>query len=670
MTSPLHRMLVGALAVLGHQAVAAPSDQHDLTALPIEQLLNLEVVTASKIPQKLSDVPASVSVITADDIKHYGYRTLADILRSVRGVYVTYDRNYSYVGIRGSGRPGDFNTRLLILVDGKRLNDAAYDQGAAGTEFPIDAELIERVEFVAGPGSAIYGSSAFFGVVNVITKTGAALAHTELALTKASYGATRGRAASGMLLNGGKVDLLVGVSGFDSRGKDLYFPEFDDPASNHGIASGLDYDRYKRLFAKLGAGGLSLEAYFGRRTKGIPTASYRQQFNNPLSRTTDEYAVAGLSYQTPLSGNLELYTSLSANRYRYHGNYMYHPGAGTINRDLCESRALVGEVRLLSTAIRDHKLIAGAEYFNDSQRQIANFDILPYVSYLDIDIPKHGYGLYLQDDIRLGEQFALNAGVRHDHDSEGGNANNPRVALRYKATPQVTFKALYGAAFRSANVYERYYGSSTFLQLNQNLRSERIHTGELSVEYFPSNRFRASASLFQYRVKDLLALTTDPGSGRLYFSNIDATRSGGVDLETEWLGTDGRRLKASVSFQAARNDVTDEWLTNSPRRLLKLNYSAPLLRDGLRASVEYQAMSRRRSPLGGEVGGFGLVNLTLLSRKLGKHVELAASIYNVLDKRYADAPSEEHFDNSDPPRHLTAIAQPRRNWRVLVTHEF
>jgi len=663
-------MLVGAFAVLGHQAVAAPSDMHDLTALPIDQLLNLEVVTATKIPQKLSDVPASVSVITADDIKHYGYRTLADILRSVRGVYVTYDRNYSYVGTRGSGRPGDFNTRLLIMVDGKRLNDATYDQGAAGTEFPIDVELIERVEFVPGPGSAIYGSSAFFGVVNVITKTGAALAHTELALTKASYGTTRGRVISGMPLGRGKADLLVGVSGFDSRGQDLYFPEFDDAASNHGIANGLDYDRYKRLFAKLGAGGLSLEAYFGRRTKGIPTASYGQQFNAPLSHTRDEYAAAGVSYQAPLSNSLELYASLSANRFRYDGTYVLSQGeAATVNRDLSESRALAGEVRLLSTAIRNHKLIAGAEYFNDSRRQMVNFDVLPYVSYLDIDIPKHGYGLYLQDDIRLSEQFALNAGVRHDHDSEGGNANSPRLALLYQATPQVTFKALFGTAFRSANAYERYYASSSSNKLNPNLRSEHVRTGELSVEYFPTNRFRASASLFQYRVKDLLSLTTDPSDGRLYFSNVDATRSGGVEFETEWLGAGDRRLKASVSFQVAHNNATGEWLTNSPRRLLKLNYSTPLLGDGARAGVEYQVMSRRLGAQG-EVGGFGLVNLTLLSRKLGKHVELDASIYNLFDKRYADVPSEEHFDNSDPPRYLTSIAQSSRNWRVLVNYEF
>jgi outer membrane receptor for ferrienterochelin and colicin len=136
----IRRALVGALASVTLLASAFASEQPDLNAMPIEQLLNVEVLTASKFPQRISEVPSSVSVITGDDIRRYGYRSLADILRSARGVYVTYDRNYSYVGTRGSGRPGDFNTRLLILIDGRRLNDLAAQNlepsvTLAGSEF-------------------------------------------------------------------------------------------------------------------------------------------------------------------------------------------------------------------------------------------------------------------------------------------------------------------------------------------------------------------------------------------------------------------------------------------------------------------------------------------------------------------------------------------------------
>jgi iron complex outermembrane receptor protein len=169
--TPLSRHLSRALGLLaaGLQAGALAQQGPDLNALPLEQLLNLDVVTASKIPQKISEAPSSVSVITAEDIRQRGYRTLTEVLQSVPGMTVSYDRNYNYANMRGLGNPGDLNTRLLILIDGRRLNDVVYDQGAIGTEFPVDLDLIDRVEFVPGPGSAIYGSSAFFGVVNVIS---------------------------------------------------------------------------------------------------------------------------------------------------------------------------------------------------------------------------------------------------------------------------------------------------------------------------------------------------------------------------------------------------------------------------------------------------------------------------------------------------------------------
>ena len=136
--------------------------------------MSVEVVsTASKFPQSVKEAPASITVITAEDIRRYGHRTLADTLRSVRGFYTTYDRNYSYVGMRGFARPGDYNTRILLLLNGHRVNDGTYDMAPIGTDLPIDVSLIERIEIIRGPGSALYGTNAFFAVINVVTRTGA-----------------------------------------------------------------------------------------------------------------------------------------------------------------------------------------------------------------------------------------------------------------------------------------------------------------------------------------------------------------------------------------------------------------------------------------------------------------------------------------------------------------
>ena len=136
----------------------------------LEQLMKVQFSTASKHPENVSETPASVTVITRSDIRAYGWRTLAEVLQSVRGYWVNSDRDYSYLGVRGFARPGDNNTRILLLVNGHRLNDNIFYQALIGTEFPLDVELIERIEIVRGPASSLYGTNAFFGVINVVTQ--------------------------------------------------------------------------------------------------------------------------------------------------------------------------------------------------------------------------------------------------------------------------------------------------------------------------------------------------------------------------------------------------------------------------------------------------------------------------------------------------------------------
>ena len=132
--------------------------------------MNIPVYAASRHEQKSSEAPASVTIVTSEEIRRYGWRTMLDILRSIRGFYASYDRNYSSIGVRGILRPGDYNTRILVLVDGHRVNDMLYGQSGLTYDFPIDVDLIDRVEVVRGPSSSLYGSNAFLAVVNVTTR--------------------------------------------------------------------------------------------------------------------------------------------------------------------------------------------------------------------------------------------------------------------------------------------------------------------------------------------------------------------------------------------------------------------------------------------------------------------------------------------------------------------
>src|SRR5689334_22849264 len=166
--------LLAAMLLTGSVA-AQESKKGDLGGLSLEDLAKMQVESvygASKFLQQASDAPTSVTVITAEQIQKYGYRTLADVLRSVRGFYVIYDRNYTYVGVRGFSRPGDYNARILFLLDGHRVNDNVYDGAYVGSEFPVDVDLIERIEIIRVPNSSIYGTGAFVAVINVITKRG------------------------------------------------------------------------------------------------------------------------------------------------------------------------------------------------------------------------------------------------------------------------------------------------------------------------------------------------------------------------------------------------------------------------------------------------------------------------------------------------------------------
>jgi outer membrane receptor protein involved in Fe transport len=651
-------------------AIGTSAHADDLTALPLDQLLTVEIVTASKFPQKVSEAPSSVSVVTADDIKAFGYRTLADILRGMRGVYVSYDRNYSYVGTRGAGQPGDYNSRLLVLVDGQRLNDSIFGQGSVGTEFPIDIELIERVEYVPGPGSAVYGSNAFFGVINIITKKARAFKGASVGAEVASYHTRKGSLIVGKRFENGGEGMLS-VSDSVSGGTDRYFPEYDDAASNHGVAIGLDTDRYKRLFAKYAFGDLTLTAFLGDRKKGVPTASFGQQFNDPRSATQDRYVGASAVFQHALSSTLELDASLYFSRYRYIGDYAYSLDAAGLNRDVGNSDVVTGDLRFLNRAYSQQKLIYGIEVADATQRRQENFNVDPHLSILDTENPTHGFAAYLHDEIEISSKLILNVGLRHDYGKETGNTNSPRLGLIYKASPDITAKLLYGTAFRAANALENYYVTDAgHYKTGPGLKPEHIKTYELVTEYFPRQDFRATASLFTYRMDNLISLASDPSDELLYYTNVNKASARGLELEAEFLGADGSRLKGSASLQFTKDGATGTRLTNSPTQLAKLNYSRPFMRQGARLGLEAQYTGKRTTVVDGQVGGFSVVNLTLSQFMLTPDLELSASLYNLLNKNFSDPPSDEHFDNSSPPRVLQSIRQDGRVLRANLVYRF
>ncbi|QDZ28834.1 TonB-dependent siderophore receptor [Noviherbaspirillum sp. UKPF54] len=650
-----------ALGLLAWAPAGAVVADADLASLPMEQLLSLEVYSASKFVQKVSDAPSAVSVVTAADIRAFGWRTLADILRSMRGLYVNNDRNYSYLGARGFLRPGDYNTRFLLLVDGYRINDAVYDQAAIGTEFMLDVDLIERVEFVPGPGSSIYGSNAFFGVINIITRRGSDMSGARAAVEAGSYGARKARASYGW--HDDDREFLISASSYRIDGQDLYFPEFDTPAQNNGVARRLDYDRAQNLFVKGAAGPFRISASHGERTKGIPTASFSQVFNDPRAHTVDTQSAVDANYTGALSDHAELSSRLYWGSSTYLGDYIYDYPPLTVNRDGAQARWWGGEAKLVSTHFARHKVVAGAEYQRDYRRDQYNFNVDPYKLNLDDHRDGTRAGVYLQDEIILRDDLLLNAGMRYDRHSTAGSAYNPRLALMYKLTPATTVKTVYGTAYRAPNAYELYYQltGEGGQKANPALKAESIRTRELIVEQYLNADTRITASAFHNSVRDLISQTVDPADNLPVFRNVDQATARGLELELEKAWGGGAKLRTSYSWQQAQDDSSGATLVNSPRHLAKFNLSAPLPGAAWWAGAEAQYVGSRLTRQG-STGGYWLANLTLSSARLARGLDVSASVYNLFDRGYADPGSAEHAQD--------AIRQDGRSFRVKLCAAF
>ena len=126
-----------------------------------------------------------------------GYPTIAEAVRGVRGLYLSDDRSYSTIGVRGFSRPGDYGNRVLVLLDGQPMNDNYIWSSYVGTDGRLDIDDIERIEVVRGPGSVLYGSSAFFGVINLVTRPRTQPTHAEASVGTFDYGlVARARPAS------------------------------------------------------------------------------------------------------------------------------------------------------------------------------------------------------------------------------------------------------------------------------------------------------------------------------------------------------------------------------------------------------------------------------------------------------------------------------------------
>jgi iron complex outermembrane receptor protein len=658
-------LLVVALSCPGMLAARALSDE-EASQLSLEALLAVEVYSTDRYVRTLSGAASSASVVTAEDIRAFGHRSLTDILSSLPGLYVSYDRNYSYLGSRGFGTVGDWNGRILFLVDGHRVNENIYDGAYIGNDFIVDVALIDRVEYVAGPAAAmLYGNNAFFGVVNVITQSGRQLNGSAVSLGVGSAGTQQARMSYGKRYDSG-LEMVLSASRLKSDGRDITVPELG------GRVNGLDDERADRLFAKFALGDFSLELARNDRRKGTPNAPYGQVFNDPRSRTIDEQGFINLKYNRSLGAESAISGRLYYGSYDFVEDYVYAravpPPETYLNRDTATGRWWGGDVKFVAPVINGHKLLLGGDFQHNLKRNQKNVD-LGQAPTLDDRREDQTWGLYAHDQIALGQSLTLDVGGRYDQPVSGAGEFHPRLGLLYHWRPATLLKALYGSAFRPPNVFERHYDAEDGYAPNANLKPERIKTYELVLEHQLSIGNRLIANLFRNDIRGLIDYAPQPGPDGamgtgddfLRFENLRDVRTDGLELRYERRLREGGLFQASYTGQRTR-DQAGEPLQNSPRHLAKLNWCQPLFRTGLHLGVAMQYVDVRRDYAGTQVGSHVLTHLTL-SGTYRRDLDWGLRISNVFDRSLADPAAYFH----DPIRRIPLDG---RNVFLQATYRF
>jgi outer membrane receptor for ferrienterochelin and colicins len=626
--------------------------------LSLQQLLETEVVSsASKFRQEVREAPASITVVTAEDIRRHGHRTLAEVLESVRGFYTTNDRNYTYIGVRGFARPGDYNTRVLLLLNGHRLNDPVYDMAPIGSDFPVDVSLIDHVEIIRGPGSSLYGTNAVFAVINVVTRSGGDHAGVRADASVGSLATTGATMSYGRVFAGNRELLVAGSAQRSDGAARLFFPEFTNIGSGSSEAVDLDDEDSVSVFTSAAMGPFSVLAGVGSRHKQVPTASFFTVFGDDRFTTRDTRAYANVTYDGPLGRGWSGTARVAYDHYDYEGLYPldYELPEAVLWLDRAESQTVSSELTARRRLGSAHLLTVGTEARRQFRNHMSAFeDGSPA---LEVDRPGTVVGLYVQDEVRLSPWLLVNAGARVDRYPSFGSYATPRVGVVLLPRRATAVKLLHGRAFRAPNSYELYY-YSPMREGGFTLSPEKIRSTELVWEETFSSRVRTSVSAFGYNVSALIeqgTVSTLAGDD-LYFANVGDVEAVGLEGEIETRLARGVNLRFNHAAIRTRDTSTRAPVSNSPRHISKIGAQVPVSR--LMLGFEGQYVGARLALDGERLPGFFVPNVTLTS-PLSRMLEVTVGLYNAAGTRYADPGAEEHRQNTIPQDGRTLLARVR-----------
>jgi len=638
------------LRVLGALAVAvlvAPSsharDDEDasdddaalaLADLSLDELMNVEVETASKVGTPLWEEAAAVSVVTAEDIRHYGWRSLADVLDAQLGFSTFSDRIYDFVVSRGFYLSNDPNSRILLLLDGHPILEFfGYYNGQLPT---IDLDHVERIEIVRGPNSVLYGTNAMFAVINVITRRGADIEGVMLSGGAGSH-------------RHGRVALAVGTSPSDSldvvvRGslqttgyQSLYFDEYDVAGYPTDPTSVPEANRLLRgeMTARIEAGPLTIQGLWHQRRKYVPTGLYggRIDVAETYFQDTNRHLEARLAIPTPDPVRMALRAYLDD--YRFDGQFTYLADPSWETGPPYEHE--INEIADTSYGAEWLTEIA----WNKHHRTTAGVDLrfLDEVSFLyrsvedggsslnetaDLDLNRWYGALYAQHRIRPKPWFTMEAGVHLDLVEKVGAHPSLRGNVGFRPANRTWIYVLYGEAFRTPNIWETHGGF--FIEGNPELDPEILRMGEIVLRSGLSRHVALSGHTFLYRLERHIQADTETGG----FANGPGLWGGGFEAELR-VRTRPVHGYLSGTLTNARDEEEEQRISFAPGWVVKGGVVVAVWHRRIHLGVESRVVGVRLlgDPSQPADLPYNVTNVTLGTTDLTPYFDVSVSVYNV-----------------------------------------
>jgi outer membrane receptor protein involved in Fe transport len=642
-----------------------------------------EVQAASRISERIEDAPSSVTVIPRLELQAFAYPTIAEAVRGVPGVYLWDDRAYVSVGIRGLGRLGSYTNRLLVLQDGVSTNDNWVGSAFVAYDAVTDLGDVERIEVVRGPGSALYGTGAFSGVVSLVTRrdlpTGV---EGGVSTNQDSVARARVRADTKLGRHGGA---WASVAGARSEGRDFFFPEYaaeTPPGGQPGVARGVDGFRNGTARGHAWWRWVNLQWFWHRHSKQLPGGAFETLFGDPRSRQVDIRGFAELRAEPKLSEEVALMSRMHWNQYRFRGGYPYAPGDGGLQTDTFRGQWVGVEQRLLLQPAPSLRFTLGGEgQLHYLVEQRARDEAGYFLDQSGPDAKPYQVGaVYAVADGDATDFLRLSLGARLDSYSTFGSSLNPRAAIILRSYDRGTTKLLGGTAFRAPSIYELYYNDGGFTQIESpNLSPESVYSVELEHSHRFSTAVTGTAAAYSNYVRNLIDVggSGDAADPIYYFNAGTPLLVLGTELTLRRDWRQGWMVAASYGFSHARflaspaasdlfalsDDPEHRRAQNVPAHSGSLKGAVPLWSRRLvaasRLTLEGPRWDRYESiydPPQQRTDSLVVWDLILSGQDERRGLEYALGVYNLFDWHYALPVSEEYRQRSMPQLGRTLLA--------------